>query len=143
MFDSSSLTLRYFDRDGLPLSASKGSFEMSPADLFSTMTQEHGRPHEVKITSKGQTLYATADNEESATSLLLRIDTARRAKIAGDDGAQLLRVEDGERAAAAGVMPGETGAKCFTWGVGSMLAINAPKVQGMAFPQRVQGLKPP
>jgi hypothetical protein len=141
VFEASSLSLRYYDAPGAP--AAKGAFEMSPTDLFATLTNDHGRPHEIKITSKGQTLYAAAETEDAAAALLNRIDVARRSKIAGDDGKELVAVEAAERAAAAGTAPGEPGVKAFTWGVGSMLAINAPNVQGLAFPQRVPGLKQP
>ena len=141
MFDSSSLTLRYYDAPNSTVA--KGSFEMASADLFATLCNDHAKPHEIKITSKGQTLFAAAESDDAAQALLTRIDIARRSKIAGDDGKDLVPVEAAEKSAAAGVSPGEPGPKAFNWGVGSMLAMNAPSVQGMAFPQRVQGLKAP
>ena len=86
------------------------------------------------------TLYAAAETAEAASQLLTRIDVARRTLISGDNGKALVKVADGEKEAANAVAPGEPGVKAFTWGVGSMLGIGSPDVQGMAFPQRVAAL---
>ena len=143
MFDSNTLTLKYYEGPPTPGAAAKGAFEMSAVDLFATLSQDHARPFEIKITSKGQTMFATADSDADAQALLLKIDIARRQKIAGDDGKELVPIDAAERMAAQATPPGEPGAKAFTWGVGTILACNAPQVQGMALPQRVQGLKQP
>lgn len=143
-FDANDLTLKYYDRENPPSGTTpKGAFAMSAAHLFATRCQDHGRNYEIKITSKDQTLFAAAENDEAADSLLAKIDIARRLKIAGDDGKELVPVDVAARAAADMTQPGEPGVKVFSWGVGSMLASNSPAVQGMAFPQRVFGFKSP
>jgi len=143
VFDSNTLTLKYYENSPTPNAVPKGQFEMSAVDLFATLSTDHAKPFEIKITSKGQTMFATADSDADAQALLLKIDVARRQKIAGDDGKELVPLDAAERLAAQATPAGEPGAKAFTWGVGTMLAGNAPQVQGMAFPQRVQGLKQP
>ena len=143
VFDASTLTLKYYASEA-PGQKEKGVFVLDPTEaVIVDATNDHGKPNELKITSNGQVLYAAADTMEAARDLLQRIDLARRAKIVGDDGQNLIKLEDGEKALAASYSSGEPGAKAFTWGVGSMLGIGNSSVQGMALPQRVQSLKPP
>ena len=143
-FDASALKLSYYDRDptvGAPC-APKGTFELSACDLFATQTTDYGKPWELKVSSRNQTLFAAAEGEEAMNTLLMKIDVARRLKLAGDDGKELVLCDTAERAAiASGVAHGELGPKAFVWGVGSMLAMGNTAVQGLAFPQRVQALK--
>ena len=143
-FDAAALKLSYYERDPSTAAvAPKGTFELSASDLFATPTTDYGRQWELKVSSKGQVLFAAAESEADQQALLTRIDIARRLQIAGDDGKELVPSSAAERAAQGGIAFGEPGVKAFVWGVGGMLAMNNPAVQGMAFPQRVQGLKAP
>ena len=143
MFDSSTLTLKYFASEA-PGQKEKGIFVLDASEpVIVDATNDHGKPNELKIMSNGQIMYAAADTMEAARDLLQRIDLARRAKIVGDDGQVLVKLEDGDKALAASIFPGEPGTKAFTWGVGSMLGIGNSNVQGMALPQRVQALRAP
>lgn len=142
LFDAAALSVKWFGSEnttGKPL----GQFDMDPTDVMAAPTPEHDKPHEIKITSKQQVFYACTDTAEDAQKLLMLIDSARRAKIAGDDGAALIKADSPEASANSSVAPGEPGAKAFTWGVGSLLGVGNMNMQGMATPQRVNALKPP
>jgi len=86
IFDATALSLRYYDRPpapGAPPGRSKGEFILDPSDLTSAFTGEHQKPHEVKIASKGLSLFAYPDSFREGADLLARLDAARRAKVAG------------------------------------------------------------
>jgi hypothetical protein len=141
------------------------------------------QPHEIKVQSGSKALFACAETEEEAYDLVQRqyrqtvklawlrhctvarlclagIDAARRARLAGDDGEQLLEKDTPGLAhmAANGmddvsdypfVVLARTlsvvqvdlalvpGAKLFTWGVGSVLAASSDAFQGISVPLRV------
>lgn len=142
MFDPNNLAIRWYSTESVtPATKPLGSFEMDPTDVMAILTQEHGKPNELKISSHHQVLYACTDSAEEAQALLIRIDAARRLKIAGDDGNNLIRAES--ELAKTILTPGEPGVKAFTWGVGSLLGIGNGNVQGMASAQRIAALKAP
>ena len=142
VFEAATLTLKYFDSEASAArpAAAKGEIVLDPADLLAVATEEHQKPHELRISSKGQALYVAADTAAAATALLQHLDVARRSLIAGDNGEALIKVADAEKDLNASVQSGDQSVKSFTWGVGPMLGVGNNKVQGMAFPQRVQAL---
>jgi hypothetical protein len=144
VFDAKSLSLKYYDSEAAAASGkAKGEFALNPLKLDAALTEEHSKPFELRITSNDQSLYATAESAAEATALLQHIDVARRAVIAGDDGSNLITVDDALAALKAAAPPGEPGVKAFTWGVGPMLGVGNQAFQGMAVPQRVNALRPP
>lgn len=141
VFNASALSLKYYEKP--PAAAAvkpKGEFVLDARDLQATATQEHQKPHEIKVLSKGISLFACADSHKDQAALLVRMDAARRARVCGDNGASAL-LSNGPEALSAGTAGltsiREPGPKCYTWGVGTMLAIGSNEIQVMSLPRRV------
>lgn len=67
---------------------------------------------------------------------MTRLDAARRRKIVGDDGTDLVKVGTGVPAAAA-AGSGEGAFRLFAWGVGVMLGRGSERAQAWGLPHAV------
>lgn len=140
VFEADTLTIKWYASDNVtPSTKPLGFFQLDPTDVMASLTAEHGKQNEISIQSQKAVFFGCADTQEEVQQLLIRIDAARRALIAGDDGTALIRA-DSDSIQRKGFTDGETGAKAYSWGVGSLLGIDNNKVQGMAVPQRVKAL---
>ncbi len=107
--------------------------------------EDHKKPFEIQIVSKGQTLFICCETADAQNALLLRIDAARRLKVAaiehGSAGTHIYKSQSDVEAAGSGFAPGEMGKKVFTWGVGMLLGTGKEGISGMAVPQRVSNFR--
>ena len=86
--------------------------------------------------SPSQLFYACTETPAARAALLARLDAARRRKIVGDDGKELVKVGSGvPTAAAAGA--GEGAFRLYTWGVGVMLGRGSEQAQAWGLPHAV------
>lgn len=86
VFDVAALSLRYYDKPPAPgatLGRAKGEFVLDPSDMTATFSADHSKLHEIKVASKGNSLYVFPDTFKEGAELIARLDAARRTKVAG------------------------------------------------------------
>lgn len=134
-FDPESLAITWHEGEG---KKALGEFKIDPLLVLAQPSTDHSNPNEFKVESVGQVFYAYTEAAPERSKLLQRIDAARRVKIAGDDGTNLVKAADTKM-----TVGSEPGRKVFSWGVGSMLGNNSSTAQAWAVPQVVSTLKHP
>lgn len=139
-FNAEAFTLAWSDSDkteGKP----KNSFGLDANDIEYKACEDHKKPFEVKVSSKGQTLFFCLESADQLNNLMARIDAARRMKVASVEQNGTIFKSEKEVSAVASVMPGEPGAKVLSWGVGILLGIGKDGINGMSVPQRISAFQ--
>lgn len=117
-------------------------FALDPNDIEYKACEDHKKAFEVKVCSKGQTLFFCLESADQLNNLMARIDAARRLKVASvESNGTVFKSEADVAGAGNGIMPGEPGPKVLSWGVGILLGIGKDGINGMSVPQRITNFR--
>lgn len=120
----------------------KGSFKLDPGDITYAKSDDHKRPFEMRVTSRGFNFYFCPDSEAACDEFLAHIDAARRLKVASVEADGRIFKSEHQLALESQPVAGtEHGYKVYTWGVGLLLGIGKLDINGTSIPQRVSMIK--